>query len=215
MAVRLLFSTYSADGSDTDTLMGFAYDATMSYFRAVDYMIKNNMVTTATLNSTHLSGRAIKRILADNISFVGVTGNVDFSSGRIGSKTYGYGDRSAGQGYVILNFQNNATWGAFKRVGRWSDEYGYRNCDAEPNPNGKGFIVTPEWTGGCHLPLQTTMDDHVTLTRDRADDIIQRMPPALKVPHITSSHHTFDCTSYLHLLAPSTTPPHMTLSLEF
>ena len=180
--VRLLFSTYAHDGSDTDTLMGFAYDATLAYFHAVDFMIKNKMVTTDALNSTHLSGRMIKRILAENITFTGVTGNVDFSSGRLGSKSYGYGDRSAGQGYVIFNFHNNATWGAFKRIGRWSDEHHYLNCDAEPNPNGNGMIVTPAWTGGCNLPMQTTMNDHVSFLKDRADDIIQRMPAALKVP---------------------------------
>ena len=188
--IRLLFSAYSPDGSDTDTLMGFAYDATMAYFRAVDFMIKNKMVTTAALNATHLSERLMKRILADNITFAGVTGNVDFSSGSLGSKTYGYGDLSAGQGFVIFNFHNNATWGTFKRIGRWSDEYHYRNCDAEPNPNGNGFIATPAWTGGCNLPMQTTMDDHVTFLRDRADDIIQRMPAPLKVPRFASSHNT-------------------------
>ena len=187
-AARLKFSTYSPDGSDIDTLMGFAYDSTIAYFRAVDYMLKNNMVTAAALNSTHLSGRKIKTIMAANISFVGVTGNVAFSSGRLGSETYGYGDRSAGQGYVVFNFHNNATWGAFKRIGRWSDEHHYLNCDAEPNPNGNGFIITPDWMGGCYLPMQTSLDDHVTLLNDRADDIIQRMPVALKVPLFLTSH---------------------------
>ena len=190
--------------------MGFAYDATMAYFRAVDFMIKNNMVTAAALNTTHLSGRKIKKILAENITFVGVTGNVDFSSGRIGSKSYGYGDRSAGQGYVIFNFHNNATSGEFKRIGRWSDEYHYRNCDAEPNPSGGGFIVTPEWTGGCHLPMQTTSNDHVTFTVDRADDIIQRMPVPLKVSfsRITSSHVPIFLTTHPHIT-------HIMVSLNF
>ena len=182
-----MYNTYAADGSDTDTLMGFAYDATIAYFHAIDYMINNGMIIPAALNSTRLSGSLIKRILADNVSFAGVTGNMDFASGRIGSKTYGYGDRNAGQGYVILNFHNNATWGAFKRIGRWSDEYHYRQCDIEPNPNGKGFVPTPDWMGGCWLPMQTSLDDHVTLLRDRNDDIIQRMPYALKVPIL--SHH--------------------------
>ena len=168
--------------------MGFAYDSTIAYFRVVDYMLKNNMVTAAALNSTHLSGRKIKTIMAANISFVGVTGNVAFSIGRIGSETYGYGDRSAGQGYVVFNFHNNATWGAFKRIGRWSDEHHYLNCDAEPNPNGNGLIITPDWMGGCHLPMQTSMDDHVSLMRDRDDDLIQRMPAALKVPLFLTSH---------------------------
>ena len=177
---RVTFSALAKDGSDADTQVAIVYDATMAYFRAVDFMIKNNMVTAAALNTTHLSGRMIKHIMAHNVSFVGVTGNVDFSAGRMGSKTYGYGDRGAGQGYVVFNFHNNATWGAFKRIGRWSEESLYLNCDAEPNPNG-GYFVTPDWMGGCHLPMQTSMDDHVTLMRDRADDVIQRMPVALKV----------------------------------
>ena len=185
MIVRLSFSSYASDGSDTDEFTGFVYDATMAYFYAVDYMIKNKMVTVAALNTTHLSGRLMKKILADNITFVGVTGNVDFSSGRVGSKTFGYGDRSAGQGYVIYNFHNNATWGAFKRIGRWSDEYHYLNCDVEPNPNGNGYIITPEFMGGCYLPMQTSMDDHITLLKDRADDIVQRMPFSLKVSFIS------------------------------
>ena len=202
----MLFSTYAHDGSDTDTGVGFVYDAAMAYFRAVDFMIKNKMITAAALNSTHLSGRLMKKILIDNITFAGVTGNVDFSSGRMGSRTYGYGDRSAGQGYVIFNFHNNATWGEFKRIGRWSDEYHYRNCDAEPNPSG-GFVVTPEWTGGCHLPMQTSMDDHVTLLSDRPDDFIQRMPNSLKVPflRITCTHYTHYRTPYfirVHDLRP-------------
>ena len=216
--VRLLFSTYSADGSDIDTDVGFVYDAAMAYFRAVDYMIKNKMITPAALNSTHLSGRLLKKILADNITFAGVTGNVDFSSGRIGSKTYGYGDRSAGQAFDIYNFHNNDTWGAFKRIGRWSDEYHYRNCDVEPNPSGGGFIVAPEWMGGCWLPMQTSMDDHVTLLSDRADDFIQRMPASLKVPfsshHVHSSHPhiTHIIVLYiLYLLKPS----HMTSGLVY
>ena len=187
---RLIYNTLAADGSDTDTLMGFAYDATIAYFHAVDYMIKNNMVTVAGLNSTRLSGSTIKRILADNVTFAGVTGNIDFASGRIGSKTYGYGDRNIGQGFVILNFHNNATWGAFKRIGRWSDEYKYRQCDVDPNPNGNGYVPTPDWMGGCDLPMQTSMDDHVTLLKDRADDIIQRMPYGLKVHTLLlTSHH--------------------------
>ena len=181
--------------------MGFAYDATLAYFHAVDYMINNGMVAPTALNTTHLSGRTIKRILADNVTFAGVTGNVGFSSGRIGSKSYGYGDRDKGQGYVIFNFHNNATWGAFQRIGRWSDEYGYRNCDAEPNPNGNGFVVTPAWTGGCWLPMQTSMDDHVTLLKDRADDIIQRMPASLKV----SRHPDYYCLLLHTSLIPSYT----------
>ena len=182
---RVSFSALAKDGSDADTEMGFVYDATMAYFMAVDFMIKNKMVAPPALNSTHISGRTIKSILAHNISFVGVTGSVDFSAGRIGSKTYGYGDRNAGQGYVIYNFHNNATWGAFKRIGRWSAEHQYLNCDAEPNPNG-GYFVTPNWMGGCYLPMQTSMNDHVTLIKDRADDIIQRMPASLKVSSLIS-----------------------------
>ena len=190
--LRLLYNTTAADGRDIDALVGYAYDATMAYFHAVDFMIKQKMVTVAALNSTRFSGSTIKQILASNVSFAGVTGHVDFSSGRIGSKTYGYGDRHSGQAFDIWNFHNNATWGAFKRIGLWTAENHYRQCDVTPNPYGDGYVSTPEWMGGCNLPMQTSLDDHVTLLRDRNDDIIQLMPASLKVclfsHDIVSSH---------------------------
>ena len=167
----LQFGHYKADGSDTSTYMGFVYDATMAYFQAIDYLLKHGNLTLAHLNTTHISGRMIKSVMASRISFEGVTGMVDFSSGRISSKTYGYGDRKSAQGYVIYNYQvANSSYGSMQRIGRWSDESSYVDCSA----------ATPLWTGGCHLPLQTASADGYSIVADRQPDVVQRMPDGLK-----------------------------------
>ena len=77
--------------------MGFAYDAAMAVFRAVDVLIKQGTLDATTLSASKIPGTLLKSVLV-NVSFAGVTGTVDFSAGRLSSKTYGYGDRVDGQG---------------------------------------------------------------------------------------------------------------------
>ena len=78
--------------------MGFAYDAAMAVFRAVDVLIKQGTLDVTTLAATKIPGTLLKSVLVNNVSFAGVTGTVDFSAGRLSSTTYGYGDRGDGQG---------------------------------------------------------------------------------------------------------------------
>ena len=93
LCTGVLFNTLHADGSDVSTFIAFVYDATMAYFRAVDFLIKSNQLTLAQLNkgnNTALSGRSIKNTMTHNISFKGVTGPISFSKGLAGSKSFGY-----------------------------------------------------------------------------------------------------------------------------
>jgi len=52
-----------------------------------------------------ISGKLVKRTAAESVHVVGVTENISFSTGRAGSKVYGYGDRDKGVGFAILNWQ--------------------------------------------------------------------------------------------------------------
>jgi hypothetical protein len=163
--------------------MGFAYDAAMAVFRAVDFLIKKGALNATTLGSTEISGTLLKRVLTTNISFAGVTGPVAFSNGRLSSKTYGYGDRSAGQGYLLYNYQVvdaiNPSGGMYL-AGIWLQGKGVQLCTPATFPEWLGGYPTPSYLGGCSLPLQTTAADGVSLPPDRRPDVIQRMPAPLK-----------------------------------
>jgi len=167
----VLFNTYKPDGSDASTYMGFVYDATMAVFHAIDFMIKSGTITPSQLNTQHLSGRMLKSVLVNNVSFVGATGQIDFSHGRAGSKVYGYGDRAVGNGYVVWNWHYNATFGGFKRVARWTTEDSYKRCDED-------WFYPPLWMGGCNLPVQFASSDLVSLPPDRRPDVLQVVSPA-------------------------------------
>ena len=174
----MYFNTLHQDGHDGSTYMGYIYDATLAYFHAVDFLLKTNQLTLAQIRNknTHLlSGTHIKSVLVNNVSFTGVTGKVSFSRGLAGSKVYGYGDRDAGQGYVVYNWQyTNTSIGNFQRVARWTNELGYMDCMHDP------LTPIPLWMGGCHLPISYNSPDGITVPADRMADFVQVVPSGVK-----------------------------------
>ena len=172
------FNTLHQDGHDASTYMGFVYDATHAYFHAVDFLLKTNQLTLAQLqtkNTPMLSGTNIKSVLVNNVSFIGVTGQVSFSRGVAGSKIYGYGDRATNQGYVVYNWQyTNTSMGIFKRVARWTSELGYMDCMHDP------LTPIPLWMGGCHLPISFNSPDGISVPADRLEDFVQVVPSGVK-----------------------------------
>ena len=174
----MYFNSLHQDGHDASTYMGFIYDATLSYFHAVDYLLKTNQLTLAQLrnkNSTLLTGTHIKSVLANNVSFTGVTGQVSFSKGLTGSKVFGYGDRASGQGFVVYNWQyTNTSMGSFKRVARWTSELGYMDCMHDE------LTPIPLWMGGCHLPISYNSPDGLSIPADRMLDFVQVVPSGIQ-----------------------------------
>jgi hypothetical protein len=181
LCAGMQFSKLHADGSDASSYMGFAYDAAMAVFRAVDFLIKKGALNATALASTPISGTLLKRVLTTNVSFMGVTGPVAFSKGRLDSDTYGYGDRSVGQGYLLYNYQlANATSGGMHLAGIWLQGKGVQQCTPDTFPSWLGGYPTQGYLGGCSLPVQTSAADGVSLPPDRRPDVIQRMPAPLK-----------------------------------
>ena len=172
------FNTLHQDGHDGSSYMGFVYDATLSYFHAVDYLIKSNQITLAqirTKDTPLLSGTNIKNVLANNVSFIGVTGQVSFSKGLAGSKVFGYGDREKGQGFIVYNWQyTNTSMGIFQRVARWTSELGYMDCMHDP------LTPIPLWMGGCHLPVAYNSPDGISVPADRMEDFVQVVPAPMQ-----------------------------------
>ena len=178
LCTGVMFSSLHADGHDVSTYMAFIYDATMAYFRAIDFLIKSNQLTLAQLNAENspiLAGKSLKKVMAHNVSFTGVTGPISFSKGLAGSKVFGYGDRATGQGYVLYNWQyTNTSIGNFKRIARWTSELLYMDCMHDV------IGPIPDWMGSCHLPVQYNSPDGISLPADRLVDYIQVVPTAMK-----------------------------------
>ena len=171
------FNTIHQDGHDASAYMGYVYDAALAYFHAVDFLLKTNQLTLAQLrnrNSSLLSGTHIKNVLVNNVSFAGVTGQVSFSKGLAGSRVFGYGDREAGQGFVVNNWQwTNTSMGTFQRVARWTSELGYMDCMHDP------ATPIPLYMGGCHLPVSYNSPDGLSIPPDRMLDFVQVVPSGL------------------------------------
>ena len=144
----------------------------------MDFLIKSNQLTLAQLNTENspvLGGKSIKSTMVHNVSFIGVTGHISFSKGIAGSKSFGYGDRATGQGFVLYNWQyTNMSIGTFKRIARWTSELGYMDCMHDV------FGPIPLWMASCHLPVQYNSPDGISLPADRLVDYVQVVPTALK-----------------------------------
>ena len=118
-------STYNAANIANGT--GYVYDAFEALARGLDIMVRN-----ATSPITKVDGRALKRIIVDEVQFEGVTGFVSFSAGRTSIGNYGYGDRVDKLPYVINNF-NDAYYVAnenpFRAIGYYDGDMVYTTCD--------------------------------------------------------------------------------------
>jgi len=88
---------------------------------------------------TNITGLDLYNLMVTNVSFSGVSGDVAFNSGGIGSEAYGRGDRVVGLEYQLVNFDpklfhagvsSGAT--ALANVGTWlQDTNTFTPCDQD------------------------------------------------------------------------------------
>jgi hypothetical protein len=179
---------------NTSTYMGFVYDATMAVFHGVHTMLESGQLQYADLSKetkgeAGISGKLLKKTIVHNVSFDGVTGRVAFSKGRVGSKTYGYGDRIKGVGFIANSIEiTSDSTGVMRRFGRWTTEEGYTVCDEG----------TPEYLGGCYTLDYGTPGN--VKPSDRRPDEVQQMPVALKGLMIALAVIIFCIASFLMTL---------------
>ena len=88
---------------------------------------------------TNITGLDLYNLMVTNVTFNGVSGDVAFNSGGIGSEAYGRGDRVVGLEYQLVNFDpklfhagvsSGAT--ALANVGTWlQDTNTFTPCDQD------------------------------------------------------------------------------------
>ena len=124
------FTRMKADGSNVDNYVSYAYDATYAVARAMHVELYLN-------KAPKITGKGLYSALINNISFVGVTGFVNFSRAITqDSSRFGEGDRRTGVRYKIMNFNSKiynddpSHKSGFIGVGIWTAEGGNRITSA-------------------------------------------------------------------------------------
>lgn len=124
------FSKYYADGSNVDNYSPYAYDATYAIAKAMHVLLYVQQLPK-------IDGKGLYAALINNVSFVGVSGQVNFSHALTADSTrFGEGDRRDGISYKIMNFSpevyNSDPSGSsgYIAVGGWTLERGNRISSA-------------------------------------------------------------------------------------
>lgn len=124
------YRQYKRDGSNLDNYASFSYDATYALARAMHVVLYDQGYPAIT-------GPNLYSALINNVSFLGATGLVDFSSSLTTDGTrFGEGDRRTGVSYKILNFSpstyelESSGISGFQTVGSWTQKDGNRMTSA-------------------------------------------------------------------------------------
>lgn len=152
-------------------LTGYIYDGMQALARGLDIMVRN-----ATAPLTEISAHDLKRIIVDSVSFEGVTGLVDFSSGRTSSSIYGYGDRIHKIPYAVLNFNNDyyrKTGSPFRTIGYINGDRIYSGCDLISDLS-------------CSAPVYNTLDN--SIPSDSPSPLNQEIPSEFKTTVINVAY---------------------------
>ena len=120
----LQFSKFAVDGSDLANYVPFSYDATYALARAIHIIVEDMKQPTVDRN-------VLTAVLAVNVSFIGVTGNVSFRQGDVNTG-YGYGDRLHDFKFNVLNYRPGVkpSRGSFVSVGTWFEGKGFVPCQS-------------------------------------------------------------------------------------
>ena len=141
----LVFSSFPADGSTMDNSTFYVYDATYALARAMHQVLYVE-------GKTSFNGNDIMRVILNNVSFRGVTGNISFSQGYGGHESYAQGDRRTDAFYRIINYHvcyNNVTgvdYPCQKTIGTLNTDTGFKACD-------------PTYFGDCDAVQYNTKDN--------------------------------------------------------
>ena len=118
------YTTFDRDGSNLDTYASYAYDATYAIARAMHIVLYERKQPVIT-------GPELLKVLINNVSFSGATGDVQFLRASPGDNTkFGEGDRITDIRYGILNFCRKSFMddiyniSGYERVGNWNEKKG-------------------------------------------------------------------------------------------
>ena len=124
----------------------------------VDYQRSRQKPGTQLLFAADIEGDAVANAMAvTNFTVIGVTGKVQFEAGIGGIPDYGWGDRSSGVRYSVVNYQYNTSnvKGVFQRVGTWSTEHKWVSLTF-PRPNLIYHSFAYPLESHCMPPLKST-----------------------------------------------------------
>ena len=163
ICLGLNFSAFHRNGSNIDPYVPYVYDAVYAAAYAYHSLLYDELIPL-----TEITGPVLLDSLAFNVSFDGVSGNINFANG-IGEDGLYRGERETDLSYYLMNFHSDSFSRALNSTGlvpvlKWNSDTGFVPC------SGCSSIIYR--TSDNSVPYDTTPLTLITLSTTQKEALL-------------------------------------------